>query len=214
VEHILSALRDIEVEAGREGRLDLAPSAHDPDTGLPNRVLFEDRLDRATRRADRSRNRFALAFISLDGLREVCSRHGHRAGTELLVAMGARLEDAVRATDTVVHLREDEFAVLFEDLEPQADVHQLSAKVASVVQARYALRDTRTGSPVEVAPRVSMGVAVYPEHGRSRQEILGRADSLMHKARISGGGVRVHTVAPKPSGAPAAAEPLAIPAAA
>lgn len=167
-------------------------ATHDPLTSLPNRTLFENRLDGALRRCSRTGQYFALAFLDLDRFKSVNDRHGHAAGDELIVAIARRLVESVRRTDTVARIGGDEFAILFESLDSTAAVAYLAGKVAEAAEQPWALAATANGTAVTIQAGVSMGIAVYPEHGASREELLRHADTAMYVAKRSGGGVAIH----------------------
>lgn len=167
-------------------------ATHDLLTGLPTRVLFEDRLDGALKRATRNRQRVAVVVIDLDGFKHVNQEHGHSAGDELLSSISKRLAQSMRASDTVARLGADEFAVVLEGLHSAAAAEHLGRKLTTAVTQRCTLLVELEGKPVELAPSASTGVAIYPDHGQDRETLVAAAETAMYKAKHSGGGVRVH----------------------
>lgn len=160
---------------------------HDELTGLPNRALLQDRLAAALCRADRRAERAAVLFVDLDRFKPVNDAHGHRVGDALLRAVGDRLHAALRASDTVARWGGDEFVCVLER------VHD----VATALRVAGALHRKLAAAPFEVATedaplRVplggSLGVAVYPDHGRDPEALLQRADEAMYAAKALGGG--------------------------
>jgi diguanylate cyclase (GGDEF)-like protein/PAS domain S-box-containing protein len=153
---------------------------HDPLTGLPNRLMFMDRLTRAAARQERADGGVvAVLFLDLDSFKAVNDLHGHEVGDRLLVEVAARLERAVRATDTVARLGGDEFAVICEGAD---------AATASLVASRVqeAFKD-----PVAVAGErfpvgMSIGVALSPPY--SADSLLRYADSAMYHAKATARG--------------------------
>src|SRR3954469_1282047 len=157
---------------------------HDALTGLPNGALFRDRLEHAVPRAQRTASPIAVMFCDLDRFKSVNDSLGHAAGDELLLAVGRRLGEAVRAADTAARVGGDEFAVLLEDL----DDLEHPARVARRIVETLA-RPLQIGGR-ELRPGVSVGVAVGSEDGA---ELVRRADLAMYRAkRERTGGVAVY----------------------
>jgi len=153
---------------------------HDALTGLPNRLLFMERLDRAARRAERRAGSFAVVLLDLDNFRVVNDSLGHTAGDELLVAVARRLSGCARAEDTVARLGGDEFAFLLERIESPAD----AARVAE--RALEALSTAIDISGYEVFTSASFGIALS-DNGSTRPEFLLRsADLAMGRAKAGG----------------------------
>ena len=166
-------------------------ASHDALTHLPNRALFEDRLELTLRLAGRARRRIAVAFMDLDGFKGINDRFGHAAGDELLARIGRRLQLATRESDTVARLGGDEFALLLEDLDAPVAADFLRERVHRVVCAPLVLDATLAGTPAVVRPAASIGVALFPDHAGSRDALLRRADASMYAVKRAGGGVRV-----------------------
>jgi diguanylate cyclase (GGDEF)-like protein len=150
---------------------------HDPLTGLPNRVLLEDRVGQALRRSRRTGEPFALILVDLDGFKDVNDVRGHSAGDAVLRALARRFETIVRASDTVARVGGDEFVVLSLGT---GDDEQAAALVGRL---RHALRRPfrLNGSTVEIDG--SLGWAVYPSDGASADELLARADGQMYATK-------------------------------
>jgi diguanylate cyclase (GGDEF)-like protein len=168
-------------------------ATHDPLTGLPNRLLFEDRLDGALKRAGRNRQHIALAIVNLDGFKEINEKHGFGAGDELINTTGKRLLQAVRSSDTVARLGGDEFAVVLEGLHSPAAADYLAHKMAAAVSLPCTLLIDADGAPLSLDPRSSIGIAVYPVHGQTREDLVAVADIAMRQSKSSGGGVCVYS---------------------
>jgi diguanylate cyclase (GGDEF)-like protein/PAS domain S-box-containing protein len=153
---------------------------HDRLTGLPNRVLFHDRLTQAIARCRRRQSKpLAVIVADLDAFKGVNDHHGHEAGDTLLALVGARLREAVRPSDTVARLGGDEFVILCEDL--------ISASEAATVATRMI---ERTREPFlvdghEVHVTISAGVAVGSA-GASAEGLLRDADGAMYRAKDTG----------------------------
>lgn len=170
----------------------LRQATQDPLTRLPNRLLFEDRLQSAIARASRARKHFALAFVDLDNLKQVNDLHGHAAGDELIVAVAGRLIESLRASDTVARLGGDEFAVLFEGLDEPAAALHLGRKLQEQISAPLLLQAGFDGRPLPLAPGASIGIALFPDHARTGDELMTLADLAMYQVKKGGGGVLVY----------------------
>ncbi len=161
-------------------------ASHDPLTGLPNRILFHDRLHGAIQRANRHQSRFALACIDIDGFKHVNDSHGHAAGDALLQEIAIRLPAHLRGNDTVARLGGDEFALVLEEIDdPQMALH-LCEKICTALGEPYALRVN--GEPIEVHIGASIGIAPYTPNGHADadERLMQVADRAMYEAKRSG----------------------------
>ncbi len=149
-------------------------------TGLANRSLFNDRLDRALAQARRSGNLVGLLYIDLDGFKAVNDNFGHDAGDELLVQAAARLQKAVRNADTVGRMGGDEFTVLLLDLKRRDDLGMIGEKVLNELRRPFQLGDN------SLLLSGSLGIAVFPGDGDDPAELLKNADSAMYEAKSAG----------------------------
>lgn len=182
ITHFIAIQNDItqrKQEAEREHFL----AYHDSLTGLYNRVLFLDLLQRAVARSARGSNPFALLFLDVDNFKLVNDTFGHDTGDRLLAAIAERLSAAVRkATDIVARLSGDEFAILQADLaDPQAAL-SLGRKLLASISQPFVLEGLRVQSGV------SIGIAIYPAHGETPEDLLRNADTAMYLAKKSGRG--------------------------
>lgn len=157
---------------------------HDALTGLPNRVLLNDRLDRLCAHHSRQGGQFALAFLDLDHFKAINDTHGHDAGDVLLKAVAGRLVAALRTSDTVCRLGGDEFVLLLAGLDGREHVEALATKVLAQVAQPCTLGDTPGAPVVEVG--CSLGIAIFPDHGQDPAALLLRADQAMYAAKRSG----------------------------
>jgi diguanylate cyclase (GGDEF)-like protein len=172
--------RTLGLEAANQQLRHLA--THDALTGLPNRVLLDDRLQQAIAHADRNVRSFALLVCDLDRFKLINDSLGHHAGDELLQEVARRLATVVRATDTVARVGGDEFVLIAAPILDPADAGVLAGRVMDVLRApmRIAAIDIHTSS--------SVGIAVYPDDGLSAQMLLARADAAMYSAKQHGRG--------------------------
>ncbi|WP_146037219.1 putative bifunctional diguanylate cyclase/phosphodiesterase [Novosphingobium guangzhouense] len=154
---------------------------HDVLTGLPNRALFYDRLEQALARARRG-ERCAVLVLDLDRFKQVNDTLGHAAGDVLIREFAVRLSDTVRAMDTVARIGGDEFCILACDIADDVDITVLCDRILSVVDQPFAL----LGSQVFVG--VTIGVAIAPDAGTDRGELVRKADIALYKAKHDGRG--------------------------
>ncbi len=153
---------------------------HDTLTGLPNRLLFMDRLDQAITRAIRSRNLFALMYIDIDHFKVINESMGHDIGDDLLLKITDRLQDCIRQSDTIGRLGGDEFAIILENLQVPEDVTLVARHVLS------GLSQSVTISDLDVNISASIGISVYPDDGVTLGQLLKHADTAMYKAKEQG----------------------------
>ncbi len=153
---------------------------HDPLTELPNRLLFMDRLGHAISRAERDGSQLAVLFVDLDGFKGINDTLGHLTGDRLLQEVAKRLAGAIRKDDTVARLGGDEFVVLVERLHAVEDASRLAGKLLGALARPIAI-DGR-----ELCVTGSVGISVYPVDGESAEQLLGRADEAMYRAKAGG----------------------------
>jgi diguanylate cyclase (GGDEF)-like protein/PAS domain S-box-containing protein len=154
---------------------------HDSLTGLPNRVLFLDRLHQALAGNRRQHNQFALLFLDLDRFKQINDTLGHQAGDTVLEEVAQRLTRCVRGVDTVSRLGGDEFVVLLADI---GGVDQ-AAHVASTVMQQLS-QPVELDRQQQVTPSVSIGIAICPDDGHSAETLLHHADVAMYHAKQDG----------------------------
>ncbi len=181
--------RDLEVEIAqrKQAQQKLKQMAHyDVLTGLPNRALLMDRLHIELARADRDSTRIALIFIDLDGFKQVNDTMGHAAGDLLLVEVGNRLRQIVREVDTVSRLGGDEFILLLVGWREGTFIDKIAQQVIEQLSRPISLqnRGARIGA--------SLGIACYPDHAESAEQLMKRADQAMYRAKARGKGCYHH----------------------
>jgi diguanylate cyclase len=149
---------------------------HDPLTNLPNRWLFMDRLEQAVARSERSNRGVAVMFLDLDDFKIVNDTVGHAAGDSLLTAVGTRLTQVLRDSDTAARFGGDEYAVLVEGIQDLEETELLAARIAGVFDEPFRIQDH------EFAVRCSIGAA-SGEHHEGAAELMRRADVAMYVAK-------------------------------
>lgn len=154
-----------------------AEALRDPLTGLPNRVLLDDRIEQALRRCRRTGERFTLIVIDLDGFKDVNDVRGHRAGDSVLRTLARRFEAVVRESDTIARVGGDEFVVL--STETGSD----DTATALVRRLRHALREPFTVDGATIEIDGSIGWSVFPVDGTTSDELLSRADGQMYATK-------------------------------
>jgi diguanylate cyclase (GGDEF)-like protein/PAS domain S-box-containing protein len=185
---------------------------HDALTGLPNRLLLQDRLNQCLERARRDRHPFALMFLDLDHFKEVNDTLGHEQGDELLRQFAGRLQAALRASDTASRLGGDEFVVLLSRIEQPADAEQVAEALRLGAAEPFALRPVVPGAAPPLAHiSLSIGVACYPQDASDTVTLMRHADAAMYRAKQAGRDrwVRFSAAAPALLPGPVPAPPVA-----
>ncbi|AUB39253.1 CheY chemotaxis protein or a CheY-like REC [Nostoc flagelliforme CCNUN1] len=177
---VLSISRNITALKLAEAQL-IYDAFHDILTGLPNRALFMERLERALMLAKRRANyTFAVLFLDLDRFKVVNDSLGHTIGDQLLTAFARRLENCLRAGDTVARLGGDEFTILLEDINNINDVTGVVERIHEALTSAFQL------SGYEVFTTVSIGIALNKGNYNLPEEILRDADIAMYRAKTLG----------------------------
>lgn len=157
---------------------------HDGLTGLPNRLHFNDRLAAVRTAAIACGGKVGLLYLDSDGFKAVNDNHGHASGDALLVELARRLKAAVRASDLVARLGGDEFAVILDPLAGPEEAVRVARNILATVIAPVPLPSGGT-----VTPGMSIGIAVFPEHGYAAEDLVRAADHAMYVAKSAGKGV-------------------------
>lgn len=180
-EGFVATMTDITSRKQSEERLRFRAN-HDALTGLPNRRLFEDRLQSAIASALRHGERFALMLVDLDRFKGVNDRFGHLAGDALLVEVGRRLQLCVRASDTVARLGGDEFAVILGEVGGREDAAEVAGRICASMAEPFELGEgvAQVGA--------SVGVALGPQDDADAEELQRRADAALYSVKHGGRG--------------------------
>ncbi|MDY6943481.1 MAG: PAS domain S-box protein [Pseudomonadota bacterium] len=179
VTHYATVFTDISQYKRYEERLEFM-AHHDFLTRLPNRALFQERLENAIARAARHESMVSVLFIDLDQFKSINDSLGHGIGDDLLVKVSERLGGLVRGTDTVARLGGDEFAVLLEDLKDDQDLIRVADKIIAAFGSPFELEG------YELFTSASMGIVCYPSDGEDAETLLKKADAAMYQAKDYG----------------------------
>lgn len=155
-------------------------ASHDALTGLPNRILLDDRLAQALAHAERDGRAFALAVFDLDRFKVVNDSLGHHAGDELLKEVARRLSSVARSTDTVARMGGDEFVVLLDQIGQREDAEQMAQRAVD------ALRHPINLGGVDIHTSASVGIAIYPHDGKNVEALMANSDAAMYCAKQRG----------------------------
>lgn len=170
---------------------------HDALTGLPNRLLLQDRLHQALQLARRTGGCLAVMFLDLDHFKQVNDRQGHDVGDELLRWVAQSVLGAVRASDTVCRLGGDEFVVLLPQIHVAEDAAEVARHILAAVSQPYWI------GAVRLQMSFSIGIAVFPDDGDDEAALMRRADTAMYAAKREGrNGLRFHRAHDTDLGAP------------
>lgn len=154
---------------------------YDPLTLLPNRALFDDRLNQSLARARREHGRIALCFVDLDKFKQVNDQYGHAAGDLCLRQMAERLSAAVRETDTVGRLGGDEFVLVMDAVKSEKETLRAVRHLLNKLEQPFEFEQT----PLQIS--ASIGIAFFPEDGQDQASLMAAADRAMYKAKQAGG---------------------------
>ena len=175
-----AAQTSVAVQNTRLGHRLRQQAFHDTLTDLANRALFMDRLEHALTRRERHDESLAVMFLDLDDFKEINDSLGHMAGDELLARVADRLKLVLRASDTAARFGGDEFAILVEETADPEDTIRVAERVVSVFKPRFVIAGR------EVTISASVGVAVTASRDVTAEELVGRADVAMYRAKVKG----------------------------
>ncbi len=175
--HLLA--RELELRHARaQGR---AVGLRDPLTGLPNRLLFNDRLASAIQEAHRSSEMFAVVFVDLDRFKNINDSLGHAVGDQVLSAVSRRLRGSVRGSDTVARYAGDEFTLILRHIVQREDVVRIAEKIVRAMEAPLQL-----AGGLELNITASLGLSFYPDDATDAERLLKHADVAMYSAKGMG----------------------------
>jgi len=183
--HLQNALLQVEIaERHRAEARVLHTAMHDPLTGLPNRLLFMDRLNTSIARAARRQGSFALGYLDIDGFKPVNDTYGHQVGDQLLVEIAKRLTGRLRGADTVARMGGDEFALIIEELADAQIAMRLAQGLVDGLREPFVLHGREGAIEIEIS--ACIGVALYPGNAEEPDALINAADEAMYQIKRGG----------------------------
>jgi diguanylate cyclase (GGDEF)-like protein/PAS domain S-box-containing protein len=174
--HYTLSMSDFNERISKEELLRFRAS-HDSLTGLPNRLLLKDRFEVAMSTANRNNQKLGCFYLDLDLFKPVNDKHGHAAGDIVLKTIAQRLEKMVRSIDTVTRIGGDEFFVIIFGLETVSEYEAIAKRLANEIMTPIDIGGTN------IVIGVSIGVAIYPNHGATQEQLMAVSDEAMYKAK-------------------------------
>lgn len=175
---ILQDRLDVAVKQGDEAR---HASLHDPLTGLPNRALFNDRLEHGLAHAKRNGISLVVMFVDLDDFKSINDTHGHDVGDIVLTTISGRIEQASRDEDTVCRHGGDEFLYMLVEVRNERDITTIAEKIIAMVKVPCDIRIRDINISLVVNP--SIGIAIFPADGTTADTLVANADKAMYQAK-------------------------------
>lgn len=179
VTNYIGVFSDVTEQHASRNRLEFL-AHHDALTGLPNRLLLKDRVERAIAGARRLNRPLALVFLDLDNFKSINDSLGHQVGDQMLIALVGRLRSCLREMDTLSRLGGDEFVVVLPDILDARAAAIVAEKIMGAVETPIQLGE------IAVSSSFSMGIALYPDHGEDFDTLLKNADAAMYHAKERG----------------------------
>lgn len=157
---------------------------HDGLTGLPNRMMFNDRLEQSMTRSERSKNLMAVMFLDMDHFKQINDNFGHKVGDSVLLWFSQQLRKGVRASDTVARLGGDEFVIILENIACEEDAKKVAMKVQECISEANNLLPETSRQKIST----SIGIAFFRGGNIDSQELLHRADTALYQSKLAGRG--------------------------
>ncbi len=176
--HVLDAQLATVTKQGDEAR---HASLHDPLTGLPNRALFNDRLEHGLAVANRNGLHFAVMFLDLDDFKMINDSYGHDVGDLVLQMIAGRLKETTRDDDTVCRHGGDEFLYILVNTESEHDITIVAEKIINAVQVPCDIQVRDISVSLSINP--SIGISIFPKDGTTSEALLDVADKAMYRAK-------------------------------
>ena len=169
-------------EKKQKDELILTQANYDQLTGLPNRNLFKDRLDKEIKKSHRNGLSLSLLFLDLDHFKAINDTLGHDKGDELLKEVALRLQSCVRETDTVARLGGDEFAIILPDIDNKLRIETIAQHIIKELSKAFNLDDHKIDHHIST----SVGIVIYPEDGTDLESLMKHVDQAMYAAKQDG----------------------------
>jgi diguanylate cyclase (GGDEF)-like protein/PAS domain S-box-containing protein len=152
----------------------------DPLTNLPNRLLFNDRVELTIASSRRYSKRFALMIIDVDKFKKINDTYGHDVGDKLILHIGAKIQEVLRKSDTIARFGGDEFLLLLPDIRGRQDVEKIAKKIFDLFQKKMIIDGKKLSSTL------SMGISIFPDDGEDSSTLLKNADTALYEVKDSG----------------------------
>ena len=178
--HMINELNTYHAQLNKQKNVLSFQATHDALTDLPNRVLFNDRLNQSIYKAKRQHEKFALLFIDLDQFKEVNDTFGHGYGDKLLQKVGKRLKSVIREEDTLARLGGDEFTIIMSNFHGDFSPSILAQKILDILQLPIIMNEDQSHISC------SIGISIYPDDGTEASELIKHADIAMYRSKLSG----------------------------
>lgn len=176
---VLSSISDItEISLMKERLQSMA--THDGLTGLPNRILFDDRFGLSVANAKRKKQGFAVISIDVDRFKSVNDNHGHLVGDIALQAVAEKLTGILRKADTVARFGGDEFVVLLGEVDEKESTVKVAEKILNEFRKPFVIEDKT------LTLNLSMGIALYPDDGADMNELMKKSDESLYYVKEHG----------------------------
>ncbi|MFQ3549427.1 MAG: EAL domain-containing protein [Armatimonadota bacterium] len=181
IEHFITIKRDVTEKKRFQEKIDKL-AYQDSLTGLPNKLLFAEKLNNKLNWAKENNKSFAVLFFDIDEFVLINEIYGHNFGDNLLICVAERLKQLIKSTDTIARMGGDEFTIILEDIESKEDVYSISEKLIDEFNKPFKLENK------EVYISASLGVSICPFDGEDVETLLKNADSALYKAKELGRG--------------------------
>ena len=178
--HMIGELNTYHAQLNKQKNVLSFQATHDALTDLPNRVLFNDRLNQSIYKAKRQNEKFALMFIDLDQFKEVNDTFGHGYGDKLLQKVAKRLQSVIREEDTLARLGGDEFTIIMSSFHGDFSPSILAQKILDIMQLPIVMNEDQSHISC------SIGISVYPQDATEASELIKNADIAMYRSKLSG----------------------------
>ena len=178
--HYVGIFKDITSRKELEAKVRYQ-AQHDMLTGLPNRILLQERLQEAIQSAEQNQCQFSILYIDLDRFKKVNDNLGHHAGDKLLTQAAARMRQCLRESDTVARIGGDELVVLLTDISTRSEISAIAGSIRSLFEKPFYIEGH------ELFVTCSIGISVYPEHSRIAEDLVKQADQALYEAKHAGG---------------------------
>lgn len=169
-----------------QGKADHHSALHDILTGLPNRALFNDRLEHGLAQAARHGGTLAVMFVDLDDFKIINDTHGHDIGDGVLQIIARRLKENARSDDTISRFGGDEFLCLLMEVRDEQSISQIAQKFINSIQAPCNVN--KPSFTINPSVKASIGIAVFPKHGTTAEMLIKSADTAMYQAKSTKSG--------------------------